>query len=380
MSLLCTTMGDNTQAVRETPAGKRPEVGKLVRGIGKSVAQTTKKLRSIAVEPKRLVWAAMDRDSFEQLISKLESLNSFLIALLDSSQLRRLQDSMTTAYLEILQLRNDLGDLTALVRALAPAVENQQNISARILGFESNALSQVVTEEAVTQENKKSYLRRLAEIKIQFTKISDLNENAVAASDFSKFISAPLLLSDFGLTEAAIECGNLQQRTRTTYQGRRVWIEWKDTPTETATRPDDEQIQWRIGLLTDLLRSTKPGSFRAAPCLGYIEIVNTDDASRFGIVFEEPSVHGTKSEIITLRELLERQPQPSLSARIVLCTTLARCVHSLHAVNWLHKALRADNIIFPSASGLSSLSEPFVSGFELSRPSIMDQFTEKPGF
>jgi hypothetical protein len=385
MSLLCTTMGDNIQAIRGSPAAKRSEAINRVRGIGKSVAQTAKNLRSIVVELKRLVWAVVDKESFEQLISKLDSLNLFLIALLDSSQFRRLQDSMTTAYLEILQLRNDLGDLTALIGALAPPVKNQQSLPTGTVAFENNALSQVVAEEAATQENKKIYLRRLAEIKIHFTKISELNDNALQSSDFSKFISDSLPLSDFDLIEASIESENLQQRTRTTYQGRRFWIEWKDTLTNTAIRPDYEQIRWRIGLLTDLLRSAKPGNFRAAPCLGYIEIADMDDTSQIGIVFEEPSIFGATLEIITLRELLERQTlerqtQPSLSARTALCATLARCVHSLHGVNWLHKVIRAENIIFFSASGLPNLSEPFVSGFKLSRPSIMDQFTEKPRF
>jgi serine/threonine protein kinase len=117
-----------------------------------------------------------------------------------------------------------------------------------------------------------------------------------------------------------------------------------------------------------------------ARCLGYIKIPQTDDATRFGIVFEEPLIHGAESKIVTLQDLLERQPHPSLSARLALCAVLARCVHSFHAVNWLHKALQPDNIIFFSSSELPSLNEPFLSGFELSRPSIMDQLTEKPRF
>jgi len=114
--------------------------------------------------------------------------------------------------------------------------------------------------------------------------------------------------------------------------------------------------------------------------LGYIKILHTDNATRFGIVFEEPLIHGAESKIATLQDLLERQLHPSLSVRLGLCTVLARCVHSFHAVNWVHKALRPENILFFSSSELPSLNEPFLSGFELSRPSIMDQLTEKLGF
>ena len=377
MSFLC--MSDHTQPEGEKLTSKRAEAAKRVRGLGRSIAQTAKNLRTIVVEPKRLVWAAVDKDAFEQLISKLDGLNTFLMSLLDSSQLRRLQDSMSTAYLEILQLRNDVGDLTALVKALTPAAESELNIAAGILNLKDNALSQAVAEQIAIQKKKESYLKHLADIKIQFTKINNLSNSSVAISDHSKFIGSPLSLDDFDFVDVAPESEILQHRTRAKYQGRRVWIEWKDIP-DTGPIAVDERAEWRIGLLTDLLRSAKPEGFRAARCLGYIKILHTDDATQFGVVFEEPSIHSAESNIVTLRDLLEKQPYPSLSARLALCAVLARCVHSLHAVNWLHKALQPENIVFFSSSKLSSLNEPFLSGFELSRPSIMDQLTEKPSF
>ena len=379
MSVLCIATSDHTQPEREKVTSKRAEAAKRLLGLGKSVAQTAKNLRTIVVEPKRLVWAAVDKDAFEQLISKLDGLNTFLISLLDSSQLQRLQDSMSTAYLEILQLRNDVGDLRSLVKALAPAAEANLNILTGTLELESNALSQAVAEQMATQKKKESYLRHLANIKIQFTKASNLSDSIVPPFNHSQFIDGLLSQGDFGFLGLAPEAGTLQRRTRTIYRGRRVWIEWKDIPA-TGHTTIDEQVEWRIGLLTDLLRSAKPEGFRVARCLGYIKIPQTDDATRFGIVFEEPLIHGAESKIVTLQDLLERQPHPSLSARLALCALLARCVHSFHAVNWLHKALRPDNIIFFSSSEMPSLNEPFLSGFELSRPSIMDQLTEKPRF
>jgi hypothetical protein len=376
MSLLCITASDNAQSKRGIPARRRAEATDRVRGLGRSIAETVKNLRTIVVEPKRLVWATVDKESFESLILKVENLNSFLITLLDSSQLRRLQDSMATAYLEILQLRNDVADLTALVKALSPAAEYQQNLP---LGADpvSSALSQAVAKQQAIQEKKKSYLRRLAQVKIQFTEINKLNHTATAP-DFSNFIDAQLPLIDFQFEEGMLEHENLQQRTRAIYRGRSVWIEWKEVSASCAIRPDDVQIQWRISLLTDLLRSVKPDGFRAAPCLEYVKTADADNATRFGVVFEGPST--AQSRIATLRELLRQTLKPSLSARVALCAALACCVHSLHAVNWLHKAFRVDNIVFFSLSLSSNLDTPFVSGFELSRPSIMDQWTEKPEF
>lgn len=379
MGLLFLPPDNKTTNGREYSTSKKVESLKRVRKFGHAIAQTGRNLRAITVEPKRLVWAAVDKDSFECLISKLENLNSFLIALLDSSQLRRLQDTMNTNYLEILQLRNDVVSLTTLVKALTPTAESQQKSLHGNIGPENNPLSQTVAQETATQEKRKKYLKQLVEIKIQSTILSQLNSKAMVASD-SKFIGTPLPLGGFVFAEGALQFDTSQQRTNAIYQGGSVWIEWKDIPAGNSLAPENEQVGRRIGLLTDLLRFVKPDGFRAPPCLGYVKTVDSEYATRFGIVFEKPLTDGVQSDIITLRELLGREPKPSLGTRVSLCAVLARCVHSFHAVNWLHKALRADNIVFISSPRPPDLSAPFVSGFELSRPSIIDQMTEKPGF
>lgn len=209
MSFLCIATSDHTQPEKENFTDKRAEAVKRLRGLGKSIAQTARNLRTIVVEPKRLVWAAVDKDSFGQLISKLDSLNTFIISLLDSSQLRRLQDSISTAYLEILQLRNDVGDLTALVKALAPAAKTELHVPPGTLSLEGSTLSQAVAEQMALQKKKESYLSHLANIKIQFTKINDLSNSTAATSNRSKFIYSPLSLSDFDSANVAAEGGIL---------------------------------------------------------------------------------------------------------------------------------------------------------------------------
>ncbi|EMD89535.1 hypothetical protein COCC4DRAFT_68577 [Bipolaris maydis ATCC 48331] len=376
MGLLCLKRSDQIESEGPKSASQRKEAANPVRGLRRTIAETAKSLRTIAIEPKRLVWASVDKQSFEVLVSKIENLNSFLVALLDSSQLRRLQDSMNMAYLEILQLRNDVVDLTALVKALSPISEYQRNLPPGA-DIANNALSRAVVEEQAAQDKQKIYLKRLVQIKIQLTKMSNLNDPP-DTPDFTQLDNAQLLLEDFEFKEGALEPENLQQRTWANYHGKTVWIEWKEVPIISSFRPDDVQMQWRIGMLTDLLRSVKPDGFRAPPCLGYIKATDADDATLFGLVFEGPS--STESKIVTLRELLAEPLKPSLSTRIALCAALARCLHGLHAVNWLHKAFRSDNIIFFTSVSSPDLQSPFVSGFELSRPSNMDQWTEKPIF
>jgi hypothetical protein len=76
MSPLSITGSDNMRPIIPN-GGRMAEATKRVRGIGKSVTQTAKTLRSIVAEPKRLIWASVGKESFEQLISKLENLNSY---------------------------------------------------------------------------------------------------------------------------------------------------------------------------------------------------------------------------------------------------------------------------------------------------------------
>lgn len=379
--LLCSLPADKEHGAMEQCAKKKNHL-KKVRKFGKSIIQTGRNLRTIIVEPKRLVWAAVDKESIEGLISKLEDLNSFLITLLDSSQIRRLQDTMSTTYLEILQIRNDVEGLTSLVKALAPTGKHQQSFGASTTGPESNPLSQAVAQETEAQKKKKKeYLKKLVEIKIQFTTMNQLSSQASISSDAIKFIGTLLEPEKLTFAEGILDKDDIRQRTNATYQGISVWIEWKDIPARESLSPSREQVENRIRLLTDLLCFEKPEGFRAPPCLGYVKPLDHNNEPRLGIVFKKPPNVSAESELVTLRELLEQRPKPSLSARISLCAVLARCIHSFHTVNWLYKGLRSSNIIFfPSSSEHPDLSSPYVSGFELSRPSIIDNMTEKPKF
>ncbi|KAK5000901.1 hypothetical protein LTR66_000318 [Elasticomyces elasticus] len=81
MKLLCLPPEQKSQGTTNNTGKKRLNFLKHARVLGENVTQTGRNLRTIIVEPKRLVWAAVDKDSFENLISKIEHLNSFLITL-----------------------------------------------------------------------------------------------------------------------------------------------------------------------------------------------------------------------------------------------------------------------------------------------------------
>lgn len=99
---------------------------------------------------------------------------------------------------------------------------------------------------------------------------------------------------------------------------------------------------------------------RVPSCLGYIQQASHD---RFGLVFEAASGHHSPTSLLDI--LTTSQPKPSLTTRVQLARAVATALWYLHATNWLHRALRSDNVIFHSPA-LSS--GPYLAGFDVSRP------------
>lgn len=387
---------------------RSPEKINTPRKTVKGMLQAGRNLRTIVAEPKRLIWAAIDKKSFESFLWKLKELNSFLIALLDGSQIKRLQEAMNASYLEILQIRNDVQSLMGLVQALSTSEDCNSTVTVgSTLPVDIRAFSHALKEETKTEKIDQAYLRRLAKIKMQYTTMLQLSNSAQLHLDSISSTSTMLDLNELVFDD--VKQGSwhgARRRTTARYQNKDVWIDWKEIPApiQGSRQTRAQQTELRLRLLTDLLCSEKPARFCAPPCLGYVmtdPVQAIGNIPEFGIVFQKPagSPHEASSQMDTLRGLIQQWPKPSLSARMALSAVLARCMHSFHAVNWMHKGLRSDNIIFfipPQSSSsenrdllprgqdpqqdLLSLTSPFVSGFELSRPSTMHDMTEKPDY
>ncbi|KAF2457994.1 prion-inhibition and propagation-domain-containing protein [Lineolata rhizophorae] len=186
-------------------------------------------------------------------------------------------------------------------------------------------------------------------------------------------------------------------------QTRRVWIEWKRYDPVTFEGTPDPKTEARVRALATLLAKNNRAdrlrdAFGAPHCLGYFRDVDDEDEEteggvvvsptkepdqrcRFGLVFEKPGGVRPDTRPVSLLELLRDAGRdvPSLTDRIALARTVAECLERLHAVDWLHKGLRSDNIVFfPDEAGNVHLSRPFVSGFDYSRPAMNEDMTEKP--
>jgi serine/threonine protein kinase len=170
-------------------------------------------------------------------------------------------------------------------------------------------------------------------------------------------------------------------RCEATFGSQHVWIEWKEYDSDHQNPEWGTIITQRVKNLVTLLASSKKSPYFNVPqCLGYFSIVgNTPNITRYGFVYQKPQSVPPKTPYTTLYSQLLSDSKPSLTQRIALAHTIARSLMYLHSVNWLHKGLRSNNIMFffpKTTSGRPSYSSPIVSGFEYSRVDLVDEFTE----
>ncbi|KAL1858322.1 hypothetical protein Daus18300_009940 [Diaporthe australafricana] len=131
-----------------------------------------------------------------------------------------------------------------------------------------------------------------------------------------------------------------------------------------------ESVLLRIGKLSTLLLEVSDPMFRIAPYLGHID---RPVSRQIGLVFQAVSTADSfkKRPYVTLAEAYRQEKIMSLNARLSLALGLSRALANLHAVGWLHKSLRSDNIVFFANSGGREgydYGRPYIFGFDISRP------------
>lgn len=384
--------------------------------------------------PKRLRWAAWDKSKLEALIGKLTSLNDFMRELLNSSQLQSLAVKQTRTDFQIMQLN---GKIDYLVQIFEAEIMRSSTRGLAV-GLPSDTMSALLQARGVAgamafgevnsdeQSDEKGYLHAqegthnlasLAQAKALNLTVED---QSLLTDSLAKDLS--LGRTAFEIKSVEISRGDItlldkesedvlpdSQRVEAVYASmstdgqytkKQVWIEWKSYDPMTFNGGPDPKVLERIKAIATLLKeNNRTEQFRAPQCLGYFHDIEIeggdDDRCRLGLVFEKPQGVHPSARPTSLLDLLRDTHSgiPSLTDRIVLMTRLAECIERLHAVNWLHKGLRSHNILFfntaPSpppdtTNGMNSdhsvidFSQPYISGFDYSRPAHNEEFTEQP--
>ncbi|MCJ1451245.1 hypothetical protein MMC28_001581 [Mycoblastus sanguinarius] len=303
--------------------------------------------------PRRLQWAIVKQNEFDSLIEKLIGYNNSIEALLDSSAIDQLQVMQQQTYMAMLQLNSNVSELTEISRAI------QIKTGATTLDTGQTTVSFKASNES-DRGNSPTSFAHLADFKVQQMQLDN------SPSTLDPIIpSSQISLS----TPDAL-------RPEATYQSKRLWVEWKQLDSTRNARWN-QKISDRIRKLALLLISQdKPVQFGAPQCVGYFNDTSKD---RYGFLYLKPNSVPPTTKPISLLDLITTEKKPSLSKRITLAHAIARCLLYLHSVNWLHKGLRSNNIIFfTPPSQAPSYWAPIVAGFEYARPDYPEEETEPP--
>ncbi|KAH8732168.1 prion-inhibition and propagation-domain-containing protein [Phaeosphaeriaceae sp. PMI808] len=354
-------------------------------------------LRKSRDVPKRIRWASWDHRKMEALIVKLSDYNDKMHDALDRAQMDTLLEMQTRTNYQIVLLNRQMENMVQIWQSERIAHRPQGMIT----DLEDSEYDFI---NGISGPNTRSLTQPLGALAQQKFVHLAIEDSHYVSEEWGNLIDLPRLADNIRETELALQDistiddepfpDDIEEgdRTEATWKGASVWIEWKPNELAGPGQPDgqvDPKIHSRVKKLAALLKqNNRKVRFRAPHCLGYFVDESEDRESRFGLVFEKPDYVPPSTQPTTLRQLIESNRQnahfeiPSLTDRINLMRLLAETVERLHAVDWLHKGLRSGNILFFLKEGKDGLevnyTDPYISGFDYSRPATNDDLTERP--
>jgi hypothetical protein len=328
------------------------------RGINALLRRTLKVLEKTPQVPKRLQWAIVEQDKFEELIEKLISYNDSVVSLLDRASIDQLHEMQVQTQLVMLQLSNKIDDL----KQLSLAMQVKTNTDTQLAYAYKSTWS--ISATATSRSDDGTSLSQLAIFKVQQTSIESHSLDQSSRPIDRKLVTL---------------ASSSTSRSQATYRGEQVWVEWKEWDLNHQLPTWDSMIEERVKKLAALLSLTdKPKEFRAPICVGYFD-ERDEDTARYGLIYNQPDNSAKAAVPTSLLDLIKTSEEPSLTQRTALAHTLTQSLLYLHSVNWLHKGFRSDNIVFfTSPNQTPDYATPIVSGFEYARPDLPEELTEKP--
>ncbi|CZR66069.1 uncharacterized protein PAC_15970 [Phialocephala subalpina] len=178
-----------------------------------------------------------------------------------------------------------------------------------------------------------------------------------------------------------------KSRFLATYDGYPVFVEQKHAEIRRDDRLSREVLEARIeNIVCRLQHPHKPMELRTLPCQGMIierSLSENSLKSTFKIIYRVD-----ESRYFSLRDILRKRGKSAqqlrddkdslqLGQRYRIAQLLARAVMCLHLVDWLHKAIKSENVLF-FADDITAVGSamPFLVGFEYSRPDAQGEQTE----
>ncbi|KAK6841297.1 hypothetical protein PG987_002157 [Apiospora arundinis] len=305
----------------------------------------------------RARWVVVDKDKFTALLTDLKDYNDGLEQLFPASRIPAIQRTWVAELLQ--SAKRDVEQLSLL--------ENASN-------------------EVYPKLNASANLKRL-----RINLDNEPHSKAAFKPTFAfKVARTTLTVADRDPKRSE---GLYQRNDNKSESSSNVLIEWVDYDREDL---DEKFVHLRrLDQLARMMASAtdRHPDLHTIDCLGY-----TDDTanSRYGLVYKAPGKRPTAEAAAaaattccatTLHALISSNDlkTPDLNERVRLAQTLAVALWSLHSLDWLHKSLCSNNILFFPAPSTSSsaedtttasttlvpdISSPYLVGFDASRPEM----------
>jgi hypothetical protein len=178
-------------------------------------------------------------------------------------------------------------------------------------------------------------------------------------------------------------------------QSSQVLVEWKSYEGLWDTEIGNQLFE-RVELLAQFLQIASQSSstlnLRLLECLGYC---HDDSRNRLGFVFDIPASISDRKSFLRLKNLLnayheQKSFPPSVDDRVRIARSLCRAMFEFHSSEWFHKGFTSSHIIIfsevedtrakdsdePLNVKNYSILAPYIIGFNYSRPSKPNEFSE----
>jgi len=341
----------------------------------------------------RVRWLVIDKEAFEALLKDLHTLTERLHELMRNHREKQIDGITAKTYREMILTRNSVEDLKDMLDAVTSLIstsagtrkEKEAHLNDKTLQdlIQLKKLSRT-SETILAQLKHDSTIDispSLSSLNLRVPKFTDAdlasafewNENE---TDTPEFLPRPRGILTTTTTITTTTTPNQDEGAGE--DGVPVWVEWRVLGDIPAHSPRDREAGVRTVALAEMLHLAKPASLHAPECVGYFDDRETSGADRYGWLFRMPQGSDYETRVVSLHELLgDPRFRPSLSQRVGMAARLCATLLNLHAVNWLHKGVFSDNVVFHfngedggrSPVGLSYDPERLtLSGFEFSRP------------
>jgi hypothetical protein len=330
--------------------------------------------KEVVTNPRRVRWVKVDEEAFKGLLADLHALTERLHELMRHHQERKIDDITAKTYREMILARNNIEGLRDMLDAVGSLINTSASTRREKDAHHNDRTLQDLVQLKKISRTSDAILAKLAQ-----DGALDIQKSLDGAGISVHKYSEDELAESFSWAEDPEGLRRPRGALSTKHGDIPVWVEWKSFGDGGLLK--DKQTALRTMALAEMLHIQKPASLHTPECIGLFDDREVSGIDRYAWIFKMPEGSDYDTEVVSLYDILgKHQHKPSLSQRISMATKLCSTVLNLHAVNWLHKGIFSDNVIFHfdrvnvaekdgiPPFGWYNPEKPVLSGFEFSRP------------